>query len=44
MPSGFNPATCPALLGLGNISLQQNNPNGALAYASQVIATSFLGG
>jgi tetratricopeptide (TPR) repeat protein len=31
----------PALLGLGNISLQQNNANVALAYASQVIATSF---
>jgi len=30
-----------ALLGLGNISLQQNNANVALAYASQVIATSF---
>ena len=35
------PGYLPALLGLGNISLQQNNPNAALAYASQVIATSF---
>jgi tetratricopeptide (TPR) repeat protein len=35
------PGYLPALLGLGNISLQQNNPNSALAYASQVIATSF---
>lgn len=35
------PGYLPALLGLGNISLQQSNPNAALAYASQVIATSF---
>jgi tetratricopeptide (TPR) repeat protein len=35
------PGYLPALLGLGNISLQQNNANAALAYASQVIATSF---
>jgi tetratricopeptide (TPR) repeat protein len=35
------PGYLPALLGLGNISLQQNNANSALAYASQVIATSF---
>ena len=35
------PGYLPALLGLGNISLQQNNANVALAYASQVIATSF---
>ncbi len=35
------PGYLPALLGLGNISLQQSNGNSALAYASQVIATSF---
>jgi tetratricopeptide (TPR) repeat protein len=35
------PGYLPALVGLGNISLQQNNANSALAYASQVIATSF---
>jgi len=35
------PGYLPALLGLGNISLQQNNANSALGYASQVIATSF---
>jgi tetratricopeptide (TPR) repeat protein len=35
------PGYLPALLGLGNISLQQNNASSALAYASQVIATSF---
>jgi tetratricopeptide (TPR) repeat protein len=35
------PGYLPALLGLGNISLQQNNANSALAYASQVIAASF---
>jgi tetratricopeptide (TPR) repeat protein len=35
------PGYLPALLGLGNISLQQNNANAALAYASQVIAASF---
>lgn len=35
------PGYLPALLGLGDISLQQNNANAALAYASQVIATSF---
>ncbi len=35
------PGYLPALLGLGNISLQQNNATSALAYASQVIATSF---
>jgi tetratricopeptide (TPR) repeat protein len=35
------PGYLPALLGLANISLQQNNPSAALAYASQVIATSF---
>jgi len=35
------PGYLPALLGLGNISLQQNNADAALAYASQVIATSF---
>jgi tetratricopeptide (TPR) repeat protein len=35
------PGYLPALLGLGNISLQQNNGNTALAYASRVIATSF---
>jgi tetratricopeptide (TPR) repeat protein len=35
------PGYLPAVLGLGNISLQQNDPNAALAYASQVIATSF---
>ena len=37
----IQPGYLPALLDLGNISLQQNNPNAALAYASQVIATSF---
>jgi tetratricopeptide (TPR) repeat protein len=35
------PGYLPALLGLGNISLQQSNANLALAYASRVIATSF---
>jgi len=35
------PGYLPALLGLGNISLQQNHANTALAYASQVIAASF---
>jgi tetratricopeptide (TPR) repeat protein len=35
------PGYLPALLGLGNFSLQQNNAASALAYASQVIATSF---
>ncbi len=35
------PGYLPALLGLGNISLQQNNASAALAYASRVIATSF---
>jgi tetratricopeptide (TPR) repeat protein len=35
------PGYLPALLGLGNISLQQSNGNSALAYASRVIATSF---
>ena len=35
------PGYLPALLGLGNISLQQNDGNSALAYASRVIATSF---
>jgi tetratricopeptide (TPR) repeat protein len=35
------PGYLPALLGLGNIGLQQNNGNAALAYASRVIATSF---
>jgi tetratricopeptide (TPR) repeat protein len=35
------PGYLPALLGLGNLSLEQNNANAALAYASQVIATSF---
>jgi len=35
------PGYLPALLGLGNIALQQNNASVALAYASQVIATSF---
>jgi tetratricopeptide (TPR) repeat protein len=37
----IQPGYLPGLLGLGNISLQQNNAAGALAYASQVIATSF---
>jgi len=37
----IQPGYLPALLDLGNISLQQNNANAALAYASQVIATSF---
>ncbi|MDQ1389371.1 MAG: hypothetical protein QOF56_2825 [Acidobacteriaceae bacterium] len=35
------PGYLPALLGLGNISLQKSNANDALAYASQVIATNF---
>jgi len=35
------PGYLPALLGLGNISLQQNDGNSALAYASRIIATSF---
>jgi tetratricopeptide (TPR) repeat protein len=35
------PGYLPALLGLGRIRLQQNDGNGALQYASQVIATSF---
>ncbi len=35
------PGYLPALLGLGSIRLQQNDGNGALQYASQVIATSF---
>jgi tetratricopeptide (TPR) repeat protein len=35
------PGYLPALLGLGNISLQQNDAKSALAYASRVIATSF---
>lgn len=35
------PGYLPALLGLANISLQQHNPDAALAYASRVIATSF---
>ena len=35
------PGYLPALLGLGNIALQQNDSNGALEDASQVIATSF---
>jgi tetratricopeptide (TPR) repeat protein len=35
------PGYLPALLGLGNISLQQNDANSALAYASRIIATSF---
>jgi len=37
----IQPGYLPALLDLGNINLQQNNANAALAYASQVIATSF---
>lgn len=37
----IQPGFLPALLGLGNISLQQNNPDQALAYASQIIASSF---
>ena len=37
----LQPGYLPALLGLGNISLQQNDGNLALAYASRVIATSF---
>jgi tetratricopeptide (TPR) repeat protein len=37
----LQPGYLPALLGLGNISLQQNDAAAALAYASQVIATSF---
>jgi len=35
------PGYLPALLGLGSLRLQQNDGNGALQYASQVIATSF---
>jgi tetratricopeptide (TPR) repeat protein len=37
----IQPGYSPALLGLGNIRLQQNNPNAALAYASQIIAATF---
>lgn len=37
----LQPGYLPALLGLGNISLQQKNANAALAYASRIIATSF---
>src|SRR5580658_1113743 len=35
------PGYLPGLLGLGRIRLQQNDGNGALTYASQVIATSY---
>ena len=35
------PGYLPALLGLGNISLQQSNARTALGFASRVIATSF---
>jgi tetratricopeptide (TPR) repeat protein len=35
------PGYLPAVLGLGNISLQQGNPEVALSYAGQVIAGSF---
>jgi len=35
------PGYLPAMLGLGNISLQQGNAESALHYASQIIATSF---
>jgi tetratricopeptide (TPR) repeat protein len=35
------PGYLPALLGLGNISLEQNNAKAALEYAGRVIATSF---
>jgi len=35
------PGYLPAILGLGNISLQRGDANVALNYASQVIATSF---
>ena len=35
------PGYLPALLGLGNISLQQNDGNAALGYASRIIATSY---
>jgi tetratricopeptide (TPR) repeat protein len=35
------PGYLPALLGLGSLRLQQNDGNGALQYASLVIATSF---
>lgn len=37
----LQPGYLPAILGLGSISLQQGNPDVALHYASQVIATSF---
>ena len=37
----IQPGYLPALLSLGNISLQQNEASVALAYASQVIAGSF---
>lgn len=37
----MQPGYLPAVLGLGSIRLQQNDGNGALQYASQVIATSF---
>ena len=35
------PGYLPALLGLGNISLLQNDARSALSYASRIIATSF---
>ncbi|MFZ0320810.1 MAG: tetratricopeptide repeat protein [Candidatus Sulfotelmatobacter sp.] len=35
------PGYLPALLGLGDIGLKQNDANSALAYASQIIAASF---
>jgi tetratricopeptide (TPR) repeat protein len=35
------PGYLPALLGLGNISLQKNDAKSSLAYASRIIATSF---
>jgi tetratricopeptide (TPR) repeat protein len=37
----LQPGYLPAILGLGNVSLQQGNATVALNYASQVIATSF---
>jgi tetratricopeptide (TPR) repeat protein len=35
------PGYLPALVGLGNISLEQNNAKAALEYAGRIIATSF---
>ena len=37
----MQPGYLPAILGLGNISLQQGNAGAAISYATQIIATSF---